>query len=53
MLMSFYLDDDFRSEMLELVAGILFDEYYVNMMIARYFATALAKQYKAALPYIL
>ena len=52
MLMSFYLDDDFRPEMLELVAGIRSDEYYVNMMIAWYLATALAKQYEAALPYI-
>ena len=52
MLMSFYLDDDFRPEMLELVTGIRSDEYYVNMMIAWYFATALTKQYEAALPYI-
>ncbi len=52
MLMSFYLDDDFRPEMIELVAGVRSDEYYVNMMIAWYFATALAKQYEAALPYI-
>ena len=34
------------------MAGIRSDEYYVNMMIAWYFATALAKQYDAALPYI-
>jgi 3-methyladenine DNA glycosylase AlkD len=52
MLMSFYLDDDFRQEMLELVAGVQSDEYYINMIIAWYFATALAKQYEAALPYI-
>jgi 3-methyladenine DNA glycosylase AlkD len=52
MLMRFYLDDDFRSEMIELVACIRSKEYYVNMMIAWYFATALAKQYEAALPYI-
>ena len=52
MLMSFYLNDAFRPEMLELVAGIRSEEYYVNMMIAWYFATALAKQYEAALPYI-
>lgn len=52
MLMSFYLDDNFRPEMLALVAGIRSDEYYVNMMIAWYFATALAKQYEAALPYM-
>jgi 3-methyladenine DNA glycosylase AlkD len=52
MLMSFYLDDDFRPDLLELVAGIRSDEYYVNMMIAWYFATALTKQYRAALPYL-
>ncbi|KLU67364.1 DNA alkylation repair enzyme [Desulfosporosinus acididurans] len=52
MLMSFYLDDAFRQEMLELVAGVRSDEYYVNMMIAWYFATALAKQYEASLSYI-
>ncbi|AFM41428.1 putative DNA alkylation repair enzyme [Desulfosporosinus acidiphilus SJ4] len=52
MLMSFYLDDSFRTEMLELVAATRSDEYYVNMMIAWYFATALAKQYEASLPYI-
>lgn len=52
MLMSFYLDDEFRPEMLELVTCIRTKEYYVNMMIAWYFATALAKQYEVALPYI-
>jgi Predicted DNA alkylation repair enzyme len=52
MLMSFYLDEHFTSEALELVADIRSEEYYVNMMIAWYFATALAKQYDAALPYI-
>lgn len=51
-LMSFYLDGEFREEYLELAAGVRSEEYYVNMMTAWYFATALAKQYKAALPYI-
>jgi 3-methyladenine DNA glycosylase AlkD len=50
MMMSFYLDDAFRPEALDLVAGVRSEEYYVNMMIAWYFATALAKQYDAALP---
>lgn len=45
MLLSYYLDDKFDSAFLERVAGIKSDEYYVNMMIAWYFATALAKQY--------
>lgn len=52
MLMTFYLDEQFQSEYLEWVAGVRSEEYYVNMMIAWYFATALAKQYDAALPYI-
>ncbi|MFT9057576.1 MAG: DNA alkylation repair protein [Ethanoligenens sp.] len=52
MLMKFYLDAHFRPEMLELVASVRSDEYYVNMMIAWYFATALAKQYEATLPYM-
>lgn len=52
MLMSFFLYHNFKPDMLELVVDIRSDEYYVNMMIAWYFATALAKQYDAALPYI-
>lgn len=50
MLMTFYLDEEFKPEMLDLVAGVRSQEYYVNMMIAWYFATALAKQYDAVLP---
>ena len=52
MLMSHYLDDAFLPEMPDLVAAIRSEEYYINMMIAWYFATALAKQYDAALPFI-
>lgn len=52
MLMTHYLDADFRTEYLEEVSIIKSNEYYVNMMIAWYFATALAKQYEAAVPYI-
>ncbi|MGN1339613.1 MAG: DNA alkylation repair protein [Oscillospiraceae bacterium] len=51
-LMNFYLDREFRAEYLELASGVRSDEYYVNMMVAWYFATALAKQYDAALPYL-
>ena len=50
MLMSHFLDEDFREEYLRLVSDKRSEEYYVNMMIAWYFATALAKQYEAALP---
>lgn len=52
MLMTHYLDADFRPEYLEGVSIIKSEEYYVTMMIAWYFATALAKQYEAAIPYI-
>ena len=52
MLMQHYLDEDFKSEYPKLVAAIKSDEYYINMMRAWYFATALAKQYDAIIPYI-
>ena len=52
MLMEHYLDDAFDLRYPEMVAGIRSDEYYVNMMIAWYFATALAKQYDEILPFI-
>ena len=52
MLMEHFLDDDFDLEFPEMVAALRSDEYYVNMMIAWYFATALAKQYESILPYI-
>lgn len=52
MLMEHFLDEDFDSSYPEMVAELRSEEYYVNMMIAWYFATALAKQYEAILPYI-
>lgn len=52
MLMQHYLDEEFREEYLARVAALRSGEYYVNMMIAWYFATALAKRYDATLPYI-
>lgn len=52
MLMSHYLDDDFKPEYLEKVAAVKGEDYYIKMMVAWYFATALAKQYEATLPYI-
>lgn len=51
-LMRHFLDENFRTDNLERVAAIRSEEYYVNMMIAWYFAEALAKQYGAALPYL-
>ena len=52
MLMQHYLDEDFDPVYPEMVANIRSEEYYVNMMVAWYFATALAKQYDCAVPYI-
>ncbi len=52
MLMQHFLDDEFDLSYPETVAGIRSEEYYVNMMIAWYFATALAKQYDRVLPFI-
>lgn len=52
MLMCHYLDDHFDLEYPELVASATHEDYYVRMMAAWYFATALAKQYEAVLPYI-
>ena len=52
MLMEHFLDDDFLPEYPEAVASIRSDEYYINMMIAWYFATALAKQYDSVIGYI-
>lgn len=52
MLMTYYLDETFEPWQLELAASVKREEYYVRMMQAWYFATALAKQWDAALPYI-
>ena len=52
MLMNFYLDEDFSPEYLKLAADVRSEEYYVNMMIAWYLATALAKQWEATIPYL-
>ena len=52
MLMTHFLDEDFRVEYLEIPAAVHSEEYYVNMMIAWFYATALAKQWDAAVGYI-
>lgn len=52
LLMSYYLGEHFSETYLETVATVRSEEYYVKMMVAWYFATALAKQYEAAVPYI-
>ena len=52
MLMNEYLGDDFKPEYLELVSNVKGDDYYLKMMVAWYFATALSKQYEATLPII-
>ena len=52
MLMEHFLDEDFDVKYPLMVSKLRSDEYYVNMMIAWYFATALAKQYDAVIPFI-
>ncbi len=52
MLMEHFLDGDFDPAYPEMVAAVRSDEYYVKMMAAWYFATALAKQYDAVIPFI-
>lgn len=52
LLLSYFLDSHFEVIHLKEVSEIKSDEYYVNMMIAWYFATALSKQYVSTLPYI-
>ena len=52
MLMTHYLDDFFRPEYLELPMAVKSEEYYVRMMVAWYYATALAKQWESTIPYL-
>lgn len=51
-LMQFYLDEEFRPDYAQWTAEVDSEEYYIRMMQAWYFATALAKQYEAVLPYL-
>lgn len=52
MLMNEFLGDDFREEYLEWVSSVKGEDYYIKMMVAWYFATALAKRYDETIPYI-
>ena len=52
MLMRYFLDENFKPEYLQRVASIQSEEYYIRMMQAWFFATALAKQWDATLPFI-
>lgn len=52
MLMSFYLDEHFKPEYLEIPATVSGEDYYIKMMLAWFYATALAKQWDATIPYI-
>jgi 3-methyladenine DNA glycosylase AlkD len=52
MLMRHFLDEDFKQEYLDMVTAIRSDAYYVNMEIAWYMATALAKQWETTVPYL-
>ena len=52
MLMNEFLGDDFKKEYLEIVSSKRGDDYYLKMMVAWYFATALAKKYEESVKYI-
>lgn len=52
MLMRFFLEENFNEKILRIVSEVKSDEYYVNMMVAWFFATALTKQYDSAIVYI-
>ncbi len=52
MYMTYYLDDNFDVSIMTKISEIRSDEYYVNMMIAWYFATALAKQYDVTIKFL-
>ena len=52
MLMSHFLDEDFKKKYLEIPAKVHLDDYYSKMMVAWFFATALAKQWDATIPYL-
>lgn len=52
LLMSLYLDENFKIEYHKMVAGVKSEEYYINMMRAWYFATALAKRYEETVPFL-
>ncbi len=52
MLMTHFLDENFKPEAIEIVSKIRSEEYYINMMIAWYFATALAKKYDETISYL-
>lgn len=51
-LMKFYLDEDFKPEYVKMMSQVQSEEYYVNMIIAWYMATALAKQWDDTIPYL-
>ena len=52
MLMTHFADEDFLPEYPELVCSVKSGEYYIDMMVAWYFATLLAKQYESIMPYL-
>ncbi len=51
MLMNEFLDEDFKPDYLEWVASVKGEDYYIKMMVAWYFATALAKKYNETIPF--
>ena len=52
LLLNHFLDSDFDRCYLDILTSVSSDEYYVKMMLAWFFATALAKQWDATIPYL-
>lgn len=52
LLMNYFLDDDFKDEYLKEVSLIKSDKYYIKMMIAWFYATALVKKYNETVLYL-
>jgi hypothetical protein len=52
MLMNEFLGDEFKDEYAQMVAEKKGEDYYLKMMVAWYFATALAKNYDETVKYI-
>lgn len=52
-LLGYFLDDAFKPEMLDLVAGVKSEEYYIKMAVAWYFSIALVKQHETTIPYFI
>ena len=50
--MNEFLGEDFKPDYLEWVAKVKGEDYYIRMMVAWFFATALAKKYDESVVYV-